>query len=93
MRGRIVERPLRVSERDRRAFIVEGDAGGRLLVVPADDVRLRSFRVGTDVVIRGIVMIPPDSRRLARRAASRTAIAKRFDAPAIVKAVNVDIAG
>jgi hypothetical protein len=89
VRGRIVERPLRLSERDRGAFVMAGATGGRLLVVPADGAPLLRIRRGTTVVVRGTVVIPPNSRRLERRAASRTAIARRFDAPAVVKAVEV----
>jgi hypothetical protein len=91
LRGRVVERPLRVSARDRGAFVLEGRGGERLLVVPADRTRLPAFRTGVDVTVRGTVVIPPDSRRLARRAASRTALAKRFDAPALVKAGEVEL--
>jgi hypothetical protein len=91
LRGRVVERPLRVSTRDGGTFVVEGRGGERLLVVPANRKRLPTFRTGVDVVVRGTVVIPPDSRRLARRAASRTALAKRFDAPAVVKAIEVHL--
>jgi hypothetical protein len=91
LRGRVVERPIRVSARDRGTFVIAGSRGERLLVVPADRRRLRGFRTGVEVIVRGTVVIPPDSRRLARRAASRTALARRYDAPALVKATEVDL--
>jgi hypothetical protein len=92
VRGHVVERPLRVRARDRGTFVIGGDTGGRLLVVPADGARLPAFRSGVEVVVRGTVVIPPDSARLARRPATRTALAKRFDTPAVVKATDVDFA-
>jgi hypothetical protein len=90
--GRIVERPKRVSEQDRRAFVLAGPRGGRLLVVPADHAKLTLFRTGVDVVVSGTVVVPPKSKRLARRTTSRTAVAKRMHADAVVKATDVDSA-
>lgn len=87
--GRIRPRPTRVSAQDRRAFVLEGARDGRLLVVPADDAKLPAYRPGTAVSVRGTVVIPPDSRRLARRVASRTAVAERAGAAAILKAAEV----
>jgi hypothetical protein len=89
VRGRIVQRPTRVSARDRRAFVLDGARGGRLLVVPADEVRWPTFKVGTAVAVHGTIVIPPDSRRLTRRPSSRTAIAQRIGAPALIKATEV----
>jgi hypothetical protein len=91
LRGRIAERPERVSPRDRGAFVLSRGSD-RLLVVPAKGARLTAFRVGTNVVVRGSVVLPPDSKRLARHPTSRTAIAKRVHAPAILKAVEVTFA-
>jgi hypothetical protein len=93
VRGTIVERPTRISSRDRGAFVLAGRDGGRLLVVPADAAKLRNFRIGTTVTVDGRVVIPPDSKRLARSTASRTAIAERMGAPALIKAVEVRLAG
>ena len=70
--------------------MIEGARGARLVVVPADRQRLRAFTVGTIVKVSGSVVIPPDSRRLARRPTTRTAIAKRADAPALIEATRVD---
>jgi hypothetical protein len=90
--GRIVERPKRVSVEDRRAFVLAGPGGGRVLVVPADDAKLTLFRKGVDVVVSGTVVVPPKSKKLARRTTSRTAVAKRMHAPALIKATDVDSA-
>jgi hypothetical protein len=90
--GRIRPRPERVSKQDRLAFVLEGTRDGRLLVVPAEGTRLPGYRAGTAVIVRGTVVVPPDSKRLARRVASRTAVAQRADATAIVKAVEVEVA-
>jgi hypothetical protein len=90
--GRIRPRPERVSKQDRRAFVLEGARDGRLLVVPAQGAKLPNWRAGTAVVVRGAVVIPPDSRRLARRVASRTAVVKRAGAAAIIKAAEVQVA-
>lgn len=92
VKGRIVERPKRVSESDRRAFVLAGPDGGRLLVVPADDARLTLFRKGVTVIVRGTIVIPPKSKRLAQRVTSRTAVAKRMHAPALIKATDVKAA-
>lgn len=89
--GRIRPRPTRVAEQDRRAFVLEGARDGRLLVVPAKDAKLPAYRPGTAVLVRGDVVIPPSSRRLARRVASRTAVAERARATAILKAVDVEV--
>ncbi len=89
VRGRVVKRPSRVSSGDRGAFVLAGDDGGRLLVVPAGPARLQAFRIGTVVVVRGTLVVTPSSRRLARRPASRTAVAKRAHAPALIKATSV----
>jgi hypothetical protein len=61
-------------------------------VVPADEARLLSLRVGTVVVVRGTVVVPPDSKRLADRVTSRTAVAQRAGAPALIKATRVETA-
>ena len=90
--GRVRPRPERVSKQDRWAFVLEGARDGRLLVVPGEGATLPNWRAGTAVVVRGAVVIPPDSRRLARRVASRTAVAERADAAAILKAADVQLA-
>ena len=92
VRGRILEYPVRISARDRGTFVLVGETGSHLVVVPEQDTKLRAFRAGVGVVVRGNVVIPPTSKRLARRATSRTAIAKRADAPALIKAVEVSTA-
>jgi hypothetical protein len=94
VQGAIAERPLRLSERDRGAFVLEGeDERARLLVVFADDNRRHPrLKIGTDVVVHGTVVIPPDSRRLARRVTSRTAIAKRTHSSALLKATRIELA-
>ena len=93
VQGAIAERPLRLSKRDRGAFVLEGeDERSRLLVVLADDAeRQPRFKVGTDVIVHGTVVTPPDSRRLASRATSRTAIAARTDSSALLKATRVEL--
>ena len=91
VRGRIAGRPTRVSDADRGAFILDG-GGAHLLVVAAKGHGLTWFRAGTDVIVRGTIVVPPDSKRLARRPTSRTAIAKRAHATALVKAVEVTLA-
>jgi hypothetical protein len=93
VQGAIAERPLRLSKRDRGAFVLEGeDERSRLLVVFADDAeRQPRLKVGTDVIVHGSVVIPPDSRRLTRRATSRTAIAKRTGSTALLKATRIDL--
>jgi hypothetical protein len=93
VRGRVAKRPTRVSTRDRSAFVLAGKDGGRLLVVPSGPARLKAFRVGTMVVVRGAVVLTPSSRRLARRPATRTAVAKRAHAPALIKATSVSYEG
>lgn len=90
--GRVRPRPERVSKQDRWAFVLEGARDGRLLVVANEGARLPNWRAGTAVVVRGTVVIPPDSPRLARRVTSRTAITKRADAAAILKAADVQLA-
>jgi hypothetical protein len=89
--GRIRPRPERVSKQDRRAFVLEGTHDGRLLVVPADDAKLPGYRAGTKVIVRGTIVIPPASSRLANRVASRTAVAHRARAAAILKATEVEV--
>jgi hypothetical protein len=90
VRGRVADWPDRIKRRDEGTFVIEGTRGARLLVVPAGKQRLRAFTIGTTVRVSGSVVIPPDSERLARRPTSRTAIAKRADAPALIKATRVD---
>jgi len=90
--GTVVEWPTRIERRDAGTFVLAGTKDARLLVVPAGDMRLTAFRVGTNVIVHGSVVIPPDSSRLARRATSRTAIAKRTNAPALIKATKVELA-
>jgi hypothetical protein len=92
VRGRVLDYPTRISSRDRGTFILAGESGRRLAVVPAKRTKLASFRAGVPVIVRGTVVIPPDSKRLARRTTSRTAIAKRANAPALIKAVKVSAA-
>ena len=89
VRGRILEYPVRVSKRDRGTFILVGESGRRLAVVPARTAKLPAFRAGMPVIVRGTVVIPPDSKRMARRSTSRTAIAARARAPALIKAAGV----
>ena len=89
VRGRVADWPERIKRRDEGTFVIEGARGARLLVVPADRQRLQAFKVGTTVSVSGVLVIPPGSKRLAHRPTSRTAIAKRADAPAIVKATRV----
>jgi len=93
VQGAIAERPIRLSKRDRGAFVLEGEnERSRLLVVFADDAeRQPRFKIGTDVIVHGTVVIPPDSRRLARRATSRTAIAARTDSSALLKATRIEL--
>lgn len=90
--GRVVEWPTRIKRRDAGTFVLGGAKDARLLVIPAGDARLTAFRVGTNVIVDGSVVIPPDSDRLARRTTSRTAIAKRANAPALIKATKVELA-
>jgi hypothetical protein len=92
VQGRVLEYPERISSRDRGTFILVGETGRRLVVVPADRTRLRSFRPGVRVIVSGEVVLPPDSTRLSRRTTSRTAIAKRANAPALIKAIMVSAA-
>jgi hypothetical protein len=89
VRGRILEYPVRVSGRDRGTFVLVGETGRRLVVVPANGTKQWAFRAGVTVIVRGTVVIPPDSERLARRPTSRTAIAERAEASALIKAVQV----
>jgi hypothetical protein len=91
VKGHIIERPMRISERDRRAFVLAGPRGGRLLVVAARDAQLPYYREGVEVVVHGSVVVPPDSKRLRRQTTSRTAIAKRMHAPALIKATEVQL--
>jgi hypothetical protein len=95
VQGAIAERPIRLSKRDRGAFVLEGeDERSRLLVVFADDAgRKPRLKIGTDVIVHGSVVIPPDSRRLARRVTSRTAIAARTDSSALLKATRIELVG
>jgi hypothetical protein len=90
--GTVLEWPTKIKRSDAGTFVLAGTKNARLLVVPADDARLTAFRVGTNVIVGGSVVIPPDSGRLARRATSRTAIAKRANAPALIKATKVELA-
>jgi hypothetical protein len=89
IRGAIIDRPTRVAAKDDGAFVLASGHGGRLLVVAADDADLLTLRVGTVVLVDGTVVVPPDSKRLADRATSRTAVARRAGAPALVKATRV----
>jgi hypothetical protein len=93
VQGRVAAWPKRIRSRDRGTFVIKGTRGSRLLVVPADRQRLRAFMVGTMITVHGSVVIPPKSKRLARRPTSRTAIAERADAPALIKATRVDYIG
>jgi hypothetical protein len=90
--GRVRPRPTRVAPQDRYAFVLEGARDGRLLAVPAKGVRLPAYTPGVKVVVRGDVVVPPDSKRLAKRVSSRTAVAQRADATAIVKVAQVELA-
>jgi hypothetical protein len=92
VQGTIVDRPTRIKHRDAGTFVLEGAGAKRLLVVPAGDARLTAFRAGTKVIVDGSVVIPPDNPALARRTTSRTAIAKRANAPALIKATRVMLA-
>jgi hypothetical protein len=93
VQGAIAERPTRLSKRDRGAFVLEGeDERSRLLVVFADDAQPQPrLKIGTDVIVHGSVVIPPHSRRLARRVTSRTAIAARTDSSALLKATRIEL--
>lgn len=93
VQGRVAKRPSHVSSRDRGAFVLAGKDGGRLLVVAAGSARLQAFRIGTVVVVRGTLVVTPSSRRLARRPTTRTAVAKRAHASAIIKAASVRYEG
>jgi hypothetical protein len=93
VQGEVADWPTRIKHRDRGTFVMQETEGARLLVVPADGERLRAFKVGTAIVVHGRVVIPPDSRRLARRPTSRTAVAERAGAPALIKATRVDYEG
>lgn len=87
--GQIQPRPERVSRQDRSAFVLEGAEGRRLLVVPAENERLPGYRAGTHVLVHGDIVIPPGSARLQARIASRTAVAQRAQASAVLKATEV----
>ena len=89
--GTVGVRPTRIRAQDRGTFVLVGKRRTRLLVVPRDRATLTAFRAGTPVVVRGTVVVPPTSARLARRLTSRTAIAQREGTPAIVKATQVDL--
>jgi hypothetical protein len=89
--GTVGFRPTRITEQDRGTFVLLGKRRTRLLVVPRDRARLAAFRAGTPVVVRGTVIVPPNSARLARRPTSRTAIAERAGSTAIVKATHVGL--
>jgi hypothetical protein len=95
VQGAVAERPVRLSKRDRGAFVLEdADERSRLLVVFTDDAeRPPRPKLGTQVIVRGTVVIPPESRRLARRANSRTAIAERTDSGAILKTTSIELVG
>jgi hypothetical protein len=95
VQGAVAERPIRLSKRDRGAFVLEGaDERSRLLVVYADDAERRPRpKLGTQAIVHGTVVIPPESRRLARRASSRTAIAERTRSSAILKATSIELVG
>jgi hypothetical protein len=92
VRGAIIDRPTRVASKDQGSFVLASGHGGRIIVVPADEARLLSLRVGTVVVVRGTVVVPPHSKRLADRVTSRTAVAQRAGAPALIKATRVETA-
>jgi hypothetical protein len=89
VRGAIIDRPERIASKDEGSFVLASGHGGRVLVVPADGANLLSLRVGTVVVVNGSVVVPPDSKRLADRVTSRTAVAQRAGAPALIKATRV----
>lgn len=89
VRGRVAAWPERIKSTDRGTFVIEGTRGARLVVVPAVRRRLRAFKVGTTVLVSGSVVVPPKSKRLAARRTSRTAVAKRAHAPALIKATRV----
>ncbi len=88
--GIVGRRPTRIEWRDRGTFVLLGKRRMRLLVVPAREATLAGFRAGTPVVVRGTVVVPPRRSRLARRVTSRTAIAERTGAPALVKGTDVE---
>jgi hypothetical protein len=90
VRGAIIDRPSRIASQDEGSFVLASGHGGRVLVVPADGANLLSLRVGTVVVVNGSVVVPPDSKRLADRVTSRTAVAQRAGAPALIKATRVE---
>ena len=76
-----------MSLHDRGAFVPLGDHGARLLVVRAGKARFAAFLAGTTVKVSGTLVIPPDNPRLRHeRATSRTSMAWRVHAPAVVKA-------
>lgn len=91
--GRIVDRPTRLPDGAIAAFVLGGDRGGRILVLRNKRTRGFAFKIGTTVRVSGDVVIPPDSARLAKRPASRTAIAKRMRTPALIKATRVQAVG
>ena len=92
VQGVVGERPARIRREDRGAFFLEGAEGGRVLVVPSKAIRLTAFRNGTTVLVRGTVVVPPRSGRVARQVTSRTAIAARGGAGALIKATKIELA-
>jgi hypothetical protein len=81
-----------VPDGDRSAFVLGGRKGGRLLVLRAQNTRGMAYTIGTLVEVRGAIVVPPASKHVERRPASRTAIARRMRASALVKAARVSLA-
>lgn len=89
VRGRIVDRSSRLPKDAKAAFVLGGPLGGRVLVLRSARTRGYAFTIGTTVEVRGDAVVPPESRRLLKRPASRTAIAKRMRTPVLIEAAQV----
>jgi hypothetical protein len=83
--------PPRRSARDRWAFLLLGRPGHPLLVVPADGATLTAFRRGTRVIVHGTVRLPHRHHLNRLAPSSRSRVAHRSHAPAIIDADQVTI--
>jgi hypothetical protein len=89
--GRVGVNPPRRSPRDRWAFLLLGRPGHPLLVVPARGAALTVFKLGTRVVVHGTVTLPHRHHVNRLSPSSRSRVAHRNHAPAIVEARQVTI--
>jgi hypothetical protein len=88
--GHVGRRPANLPAHLKNSFVLKGFADARLLVVPPTGGTLEPQRAGAWVAVRGHVMpLSSVKPRVGKGVLTRTELAERTGATAIVKAVSV----